>query len=101
MPGAFVEEVGGGLCGVEPDGGIATDPVGDYWGVELERELFKVDPWFVGGKLEGAAHDGRWEGTGRQLAAEEENACVVDGDGEDDERQEKESMPHGETGEGI
>ena len=100
--GALVEEVGGGLRSIEPDSGVAADPVGYHGGVELEGELFEVDPWLVQRELEGVANDGPRERAGREFSAEEKDACVVDDDGERDECQEKEeSVPLAKAGEGV
>ena len=62
---------------VDPDGGVAAYPVGYHWGVELEGEGFEVDPWFVGGELEGVADDGPGERSRWEFAAEEEDTDVV------------------------
>lgn len=56
--GSLVQHLGRSPGITDPHRRVPPDPVGDHGRVVLLRQLFKVDPRFDVGQLEGVAHDG-------------------------------------------
>lgn len=63
--GFLVQQFGSGPGVVDPDSGIAADPEGYHWAVELFGQLFEVDPGFIVGQEVGVAYDWQRSYTGR------------------------------------